>query len=118
MAHLLVLLLLFYGDFGQFLAQLKKSPPACVADFPFDFPVHRPAVWSEHYGPRLVSERVVQLAPGVAVVTGEVIEIGPPFGLVRRPVRILAVQKSGDWSIRSSECGPAPRPALITRLAQ
>lgn len=117
MAHL-VLLIMLVGDFGQFLSQLKQSPPACSIPFLLDFPVHRPAIWSEHYGPRLVSERIVQLSPGVAVVTGEVIEIGPPFGLVRRPIRILATRNNGAWSIQNSECGSAPRPSVITRLTQ
>ncbi len=115
MAHL-ILLMMLAGDFGQFLSQLKKSPPACPASFVLDFPVHRPAIWSEHYGPVFVSERIVQLSPSVAVVAGEVIEIGPPFGLLRRPIRILATWKNGAWSIQNSECGSAPEPFVMNRV--
>lgn len=112
---LFALFLIMAGDFAQFLAGVKQSPPSCPVRFPFDFQVERPAIWSEHYGPRLVSERIVQVSPGVAVVTGEVIEIGPPFGLVRRSIRILATQNNGEWSIKTSECGSEPQPVVIPR---
>ncbi|NWF84079.1 MAG: hypothetical protein HXY18_09655 [Bryobacteraceae bacterium] len=116
MLPLTALFFLLAGDFKQFLSELKRSPP-CSA-FPLNFPVERPPVWSEHYGPRLINERVIQLAPGVAVISGDVVEVGPPFGFRRRPVRIIAVLHHRSWSIHTADCGPEPSPFAISRLAQ
>lgn len=116
MLPLAALFLLMAGDFSQFLKELKRKPPCAV--FPANVPIHRPPVWSEHYGPRMIDERVIHLAPGIAVITGQVVEIGPPFGLLRRPVRILAVFHHRSWSVHNAECGPDPSPFFISRLTQ
>lgn len=114
MLPLAALWFLLAADFTQFLSELKRKPPCTALDA--GITIYRPPIWSEHYGPRLIDERVIQLAPGIAVITGQVFEIGPPFGLLRRPVRILAVLHHSTWSVHNVECGPAPAPFAITRL--
>lgn len=103
-----LLLFLLPGDFQEFVAELKQKPPACPLSV-LDFPVERPAAWSEHFGPRLIVERSVQLAPGVAVISGRILEIGPPHGLRDKKVRVVAVFYRGAWAIHHSECETAAR---------
>jgi len=111
-----VLLLLLTGDFSQFLAGLKRNPPC--ASSATSIPVARDQVWSERAGPWLVKERSIQLAPGVAVISGEVLEVGSTVGIRTRPVKILAILDRGDWRVHTAQCGPEPSPFVITRLTQ
>ncbi len=112
----LVLLLLLAGDFSQFLTHLKRNPPCADANIPVAR--DRGRVWSERAGPWLVKERTIQLAPGIAFISGEVLEVGSTLGIRARRVQILAILDRGDWRVHTAQCGPEPSPFVITRLTQ
>jgi hypothetical protein len=111
----LTLLLLLTGDFKQFLTELKRDPPCAASSIPVVR--SRDQVWSERAGPWLVKERSIQIAPGVAVISGEVLQVGSTVGFRTRPVRILAILDRGDWRVHTAECGPEAPPFVITRLS-
>lgn len=112
----LALLLIFSGDFSRFMTDLKLKPP-CGSPAQ-NVPAEPDQIWSERAGPWLVRERVIQLAPGVAAISGEVLEVGSVLGVRTRPVVVVAILWRGDWQVHRVHCGPEPWPFVITRLTQ